>query len=220
MSKIIVALDYTNPLDALEMAAKLRHHVDGFKTNHTLWSQSVYIKDYTEGKELFVDCKLWDTPNTVKQVVQKIVDKGATMTTICTHNNEAVFEELEQFSNQIKLLGVTYLTSWSGSDLLNILHYLPKGVDAMWRDNIERVQKHSFSGMICSPADLAIVKPLAQDMITVCPGIGSNKGQVRAVTAQEAYNMGADYLVIGRTITESDDPIRAIEQIKESMSCS
>ena len=88
--KIIVALDYTNPLDALEMAAKLRGHVDGFKTNHTLWSQSVYIKDYTDGHELFVDCKLWDTPNTVKQVLQKIVDKGATMTTISTFNNNCL----------------------------------------------------------------------------------------------------------------------------------
>tara|TARA_R110002074_G_scaffold98628_3_gene213546 strand:+ start:4255 stop:4911 length:657 start_codon:yes stop_codon:yes gene_type:complete len=217
--KIIVALDYTNPLDALEMAAKLRHHVDGFKTNHTLWSQSVYIKDYTEGKELFVDCKLWDTPNTVKQVVQKIVDKGATMTTICTHNNEAVFEELEQFSDQIKLLGVTYLTSWSGSDLLNILHYLPKGVETMWRDNIERVQKYNFAGMVCSPADLAIIRPeeYTKDLITVCPGIGSNKGQVRSVTAREAVNMGADYLVIGRAITESDDPIGTIQQIRESI---
>ena len=47
-SKIIVALDYTNPLDALEMAAKLRDVVDGFKINHALWSQSVYIKDYTK----------------------------------------------------------------------------------------------------------------------------------------------------------------------------
>jgi len=217
--KIIVALDYTNPLDALEMAAKLRHHVDGFKTNHTLWSQSVYIKDYTEGKELFVDCKLWDTPNTVKQVVQKIVDKGATMTTICTHNNEAVFEELEQFSNQIKLLGVTYLTSWSGSDLLDILNYSSSDVDTMWRDNITRVQKYGFAGMVCSPVDLATIRPkeYTKDLITVCPGIGSNKGQVRSVTAREAVNMGADYLVIGRTITESDDPIKTIQQIRESL---
>ena len=215
--KIIIALDYTNPLDALEMAAKLRHHVDGFKTNHTLWSQSVYIKDYTEGKELFVDCKLWDTPNTVKQVLQKIVDKGATMTTICTHNNEAAFEEAQQFSDQVKLLGVTYLTSWTGSDLLDILQYLPKGADTMWKENIQRVKKYNFAGMVCSPTDLAVVKPLAQDMITVCPGIGANKGQVRSVTAREAVNMGADYLVIGRTITESNDPIRTIEQIKESI---
>ena len=102
MTKIIVALDYTNPLDALEMAAKLRGHVDGFKTNHTLWSQSVYIKDYTEGHELFIDCKLWDTPNTVKQVLQKIVDKGATMTTVSTLNSQSVFEEVSQFADKIK----------------------------------------------------------------------------------------------------------------------
>ena len=215
--KIIVALDYTNPLDALEMAAKLRHHVDGFKTNHTLWSQSVYIKDYTVGKELFVDCKLWDTPNTIKQVIQKIVDKGATMTTLCTHNNEAAFEEAQQFSDQVKLLGVTYLTSWTGSDLLDILQYLPKGADTMWKENIQRVKKYNFAGMVCSPTDLAVVKPLAQDMITVCPGIGSNKGQVRSVTPKQAVELGADYLVIGRTITESDDPIGAVQKIKESI---
>ena len=215
--KIIVALDYTNPLDALEMAAKLRHHVDGFKTNHTLWSQSVYIKDYTVGKELFVDCKLWDTPNTIKQVLQKIVDKGATMTTLCTHNNEAAFEEAQQFSDQVKLLGVTYLTSWTGSDLLDILQYLPKGADTMWKENIQRVKKYNFAGMVCSPTDLAVVKPLAQDMITVCPGIGSNKGQVRSVTAKQAIELGADYLVIGRTITESNDPIGAVQKIKESI---
>ena len=110
MTKIIVALDYTNPLDALEMTAKLRGHVDGFKINHALWSQSVYIKDYTKAGELFVDCKLWDTPNTVKQVVQKIIDKGATMTTICTHNNEAVFEEIQPLANQVKPVSYTHLT--------------------------------------------------------------------------------------------------------------
>ena len=215
--KIIVALDYTNPLEALEMCAKLRDVADGFKINHALWSQSVYIKDYTQAGELFVDCKLWDTPNTVKQVVQKIVDKGATMTTICTHNNEAVFEELEQFSDQVKLLGVTYLTSWSGSDLLDILHYLPKGADVMWRENIERVRKYGFAGMVCSPKDLPVVKPLTQGMIRVCPGIGTNKGQIRTVSPKQATNLGADYLVIGRTITQSDDPVQALIDIRQGI---
>ena len=213
--KIIVALDNTDIEANIEIASKLKNKVDGFKVNHLMWEHTNTIRDLAD--ELFIDCKLWDTPNTVKQVVHKIVDKGATMTTICTHNNEAVFEELEQFSDQIKLLGVTYLTSWSGSDLLDILHYLPKGADVMWRENIERVKKYGFSGMICSPKDLVVVKPLTQDMITVCPGIGSNKGQVRSVTAKQAIDSGADYLVIGRTITESDDPIRTIEQIRESI---
>ena len=215
--KIIVALDYTNPLEALEMCAKLRDVADGFKINHALWSQSVYIKDYTQAGELFVDCKLWDTPNTVKQVVQKIVDKGATMTTICTHNNEAVFEELEQFSDQVKLLGVTYLTSWSGSDLLDILHYLPKGADVMWRENIERVRKYGFAGMVCSPKDLPVVAPLTPGMIRVCPGIGTNKGQIRTVSPKQATNLGADYLVIGRTITQSKDPVQALIDIRQGI---
>ena len=213
--KIIVALDNTDAEANIEIASKLKNKVDGFKVNHLMWEHTDVIKNLAD--ELFIDCKLWDTPNTVKQVVQKIVDKGATMTTICTHNNEAVFEELEQFSNRIKLLGVTYLTSWSGSDLLDILHYLPKGVDVMWRDNIDKIRPYGFAGMICSPKDLEVVKPLAQDMITVCPGIGANKGQVRTVSARQATDMGADYLVIGRTITESLDPIKTIQDIREEL---
>lgn len=215
--KIIVALDYTNPLEALEMCAKLRDVVDGFKINHALWSQSVYIKDYTQVGELFIDCKLWDTPNTVKQVVQKIVDKGATMTTICTHNNKAVFEELQPFSDQIKLLGITYLTSWSGSDLLNITNYHIRGdVSTMWKENIDRIRPYGFAGMICSPKDLEVVNPLTYGMIKVCPGVGANKGQVRTVTPNEAISLGADYLVIGRTITQSEDPVQTVLDIKES----
>lgn len=213
--KIIVALDNTDAEANIEIASKLKNKVDGFKVNHLMWEHTDVIRNLAD--ELFIDCKLWDTPNTVKQVVQKIVDKGATMTTICTHNNEAVFEELEQFSNRIKLLGVTYLTSWSGSDLLDILHYLPKGVDVMWRDNIDKIRPYGFAGMICSPKDLEVVKPLAQDMITVCPGIGANKGQVRTVSARQATDMGADYLVIGRTITESLDPIKTIQDIREEL---
>ena len=213
--KIIVALDNTDVKANIEIASKLKNKVDGFKVNHLMWEHTDVIRDLAD--ELFIDCKLWDTPNTVKQVVQKIVDKGATMTTICTHNNRAVFEELEQFSDQIKLLGVTYLTSWNGSDLLEIMHYVPGGVRVMWRDNIDKIRPYGFAGMICSPKDLEVVKPLTYGMIKVCPGIGANKGQVRTVSAREATDMGADYLVIGRTITNAKDPIRAIEEIKESV---
>ena len=215
MSKIIVALDNTDTEANIAIASVLKNKVDGFKVNHLMWEHTDVIRDLAD--ELFIDCKLWDTPNTVKQVVHKIVDKGATMTTICTHNNEAVFEELEQFSDQIKLLGVTYLTSWSGSDLLDILHYLPRGVDVMWRDNIDKIRPYGFAGMICSPKDLEVVKPLAQDMITVCPGIGANKGQVRTVSARQATDLGADYLVIGRTITESSNPVKTIQDIREEL---
>ena len=103
--KIIVALDYKNPLDALQMVALLRDHVDGFKIGTALWSQSVYVKDYTKDKELFIDCKLWDTPATVELVVNKIVAKGGTMATISTWNNDAVFKiNLDSSGSLLKLL--------------------------------------------------------------------------------------------------------------------
>jgi len=215
LTKLIVALDYTNPLDALEMTAKLRGHVDGFKINHALWSQSVYIKDYCESGELFIDLKLWDTPNTIDTVLRKIVDKGATMTTISTLNNQAVFEAVSKYSNQIKLLGVTYLTSWTSEDLKNIVN---QNALVMWRENIMRIMPYDFAGMICSAKDISTVNAIAPNMIKVCPGIGSNKGQQRTTTPKQAVDMGADYLILGRTITKANDPIQEINNIRNSLS--
>ena len=215
MTKLIVALDYTNPLDALEMTAKLRGHVDGFKINHALWSQSVYIKDYCESGELFIDLKLWDTPNTIDTVLRKIVDKGATMTTISTLNNQAVFEAVSKYSNQIKLLGVTYLTSWTSEDLKNIVN---QNALVMWRENIMRIMPYDFAGMICSAKDISTVNAIAPNMIKVCPGIGGNTGQQRTTTPKQAVDMGADYLILGRTITKANDPIKEINNIRNSLS--
>jgi len=213
--KIIVALDHIHPERNIFIASKLRGLVEGFKVNHLMWEHTDEIRDLAD--ELFIDCKLWDTPNTVKQVMQRIVDKGATMTTICTLNNRAVFEELQEYKDKIKMLGVTYLTSWRGSDLLEIMQWLPGGNKVMWRENIDRIRPYGFAGMICSAKDIETVKPLAPQMLRVCPGIGQNKGQVRTVTPRQAVQLGADYLVIGRAITNSDDPEKMVEEIRYSV---
>ena len=65
--------------------------------------------------------------------------------------------------------------------------------------------------------DLQTVKPLSDGMIKVCPGIGQNKGQVRTVTPKQAVKLGADYLVVGRAITNSDNPVNTVEEIKDSI---
>ena len=215
MTKIIVALDNESPEANIEIATKLKYQVEGFKVNHLMWEHTSFLK--TLADDLFIDCKLWDTPNTVKQVMQRIVDKGATMTTVCTLNNRAVFEELQEYKDKVKMLGVTYLTSWSGSDLLEIMQWLPGGNKVMWRENIDRIRPYGFAGLVCSAKDIETVKPLAPQMLRVCPGIGANKGQVRTVTPKQAVELGADYLVIGRTITESVDPVKTVMEIKESL---
>ena len=127
------------------------------------------------------------------------------------------FEELDLYKDKVKMLGVTYLTSWSGSDLLEIMNWLPGGNKVMWRENIDRIRPYGFAGMICSAKDIETVKPLAPQMIRVCPGIGKNKGQVRTVSAKQAIEMGADYIVVGRAITNANDPVQAVEEMKESI---
>lgn len=212
MSKIIIALDSSDAEESIATARQLKDQVDGFKINHLLLEHTLMIKSFAD--ELFIDCKLWDTPNTVKKVMQRIVDLGATMATVSTLNSLEVFEELQDFRNKIKLLGVTYLTSWNSKDLLGIVH---QNAPLLWRENIARVRPYGFAGMICSPKDLQTVNPLAPHMIKVCPGIGTNSGQARTVTPKQAIELGADYLVIGRTVTESSDPIKTVMEIKESL---
>ena len=84
----------------------------------------------------------------------------------------------------------------------------------MWYNNINRARR-CLSGIICSPLDIKTINE--PELLKVCPGIGSNKGQTRTVTPLEAQELGADYLIIGRTITNSDDPINTINDIRRSI---
>ena len=213
MDKIIVSLETKESLNIFPYIGK---YVDGVKINHLLWNEVSF--DVQEGKELFVDFKLWDTPNTVKTVVESILEKGATMTTISTFNNESVFDELEQFKNDIKLLAVTYLTSWNRDEQYQICREMP---DFMWRRHLSRVK--GFYGVVCSAQDIGMLSGADKSLKRVCPGItlpikrGAPSGQVRITTPKEAKELGADYIVIGRAITASKDPIRIIKDIREQL---
>ena len=220
MIKIIIALDNLDPVEALELAGNLYEHVDGFKTNHIMWDHPVVFSD----KEFFMDCKLWDTPNTLKRVLEKIIEKGATMTTINTFNNPAALDAVSEFKDDIKLLGVTYLTSWSDQEQYNIVQEMQP---LMWRRNLQRMRAHGFSGVISSAHDIETIRKWGDrdhELLNVCPGITIetpeglpfHSGQVRTTTPKEAQDLGADYIVIGRAITESENPLETLEQIRNS----
>ena len=147
--KIIVALDNLNFEKAFAIYVELAPSVDGFKVNHTLLEHTNMFVGY-EG-EIFVDCKLWDTPNTVCGAVEKILEKGATMTTISTFNNTEVFKDLLQYSEDLKFLGVTYLTSWSAEEQFEITR---ESRSDMWNSHIKRIRKFNFSGIVCSAKDI------------------------------------------------------------------
>ena len=200
---------------AFELIVSLGPHVDGFKINHTLWERTSMFTKY-EG-ELFVDLKLWDTPNSVCSVVEMILEKGATMTTISTFNNSEVFQCLHQYSEDIKLLGVTYLTSWNPEEQFQITREMPY---IMWRRHIERIKKYGFAGIVCSAQDIQDIKRVDDNLLRVCPGItfkSSNSGQVRTTTPRRAQEDGADYVIIGRSITKANHPVETIEKIKKTL---
>ena len=213
--KLIIALDNVGYDKAFEWMVSLESHVDGFKINHTLLEHTNMFADY-EG-ELFVDLKLFDTPNTVCSVVEMILKKGGTMATINTFNNSEVFKCLHQYSEDIKLLGVTYLTSWSEQEQFEITREVKKN---MWERHIGRITKAGFAGIICSAQDIADITPVNQHLLRVCPGINfksSNSGQRRTTSPKCAQELGADYAVIGRSVTQAHHPVETMEKIKKTL---
>jgi orotidine-5'-phosphate decarboxylase len=213
--KIIIALDNMSFDDALLMVVQLEPHVDGFKINHTLLEHTSMFANY-EG-ELFVDLKLFDTPNTVCSVVEMILEKGGTMATINTFNNSEVFKCLHQYSEDIKLLGVTYLTSWSEKEQFEITREVKKN---MWARHISRITKAGFAGIICSAQDIVDITTVNNHLLRVCPGINfksSNSGQRRTTSPKCAQELGADYAVIGRSVTLTHHPVETMENIKKTL---
>ena len=213
--KIIVALDNLNFEKAFAIYVELAPSVDGFKVNHTLLEHTNMFVGY-EG-EIFVDCKLWDTPNTVCSVVEYILEKGATMTTISTFNNQEVFKSLLQYSEDIKFLGVTYLTSWSTEEQFEIAR---ESKCDMWNSHIKRIRKFNFSGIVCSAKDIEDIDEIDKALLRVCPGItfrSSNSGQVRTTSPRWAEDLGADYAIIGRSITKANKPLETLKMIKSTL---
>ena len=211
--KILVALDDMDFEKAFGMYVQLAPHCDGFKINHTLLEHSSMFANYES--EVMVDLKLWDTPNSVCSIVEKILETPATMCTVSTLNNEEVFKELHQYSEDIKLLGVTYLTSWSSTEQFEIIREMPYD---MWRRNLTRIRKYGFAGIVCSAHDISDIKD--DSILRICPGItfqSSNSGQSRTTSPRRAMELGADYAVIGRSITKAKDPVEIITEIKKSL---
>lgn len=196
--KTIVALDEVSAPMAEEIIDRWRNDVYGFKLNHTLFP---YIgKNH---QHIFCDYKLFDIPNTMQKVIESVIDSGAEMISVHINNNPKAIEELAKYADKIKLLGVTYLTSWDKTDLQLIYNADLLG---MYTRAVSLMNKNGFYGMVCSPADLQIINnfiPESKNLKKICPGIRSNtlhtQDQIRVSTAEDAIQNGADYLVMGRS---------------------
>ena len=214
--KIIASLETKK---SLELAERIKDYVDGFKINHLLWDEIVAWPDSWK-KELFVDFKLWDTPNTVETVVKKVIDRGGTMVSICVHNSQETFERLKNLSSEIKLVGVVSLTSWDYETERAILRNASYTV---WEQAMNKLRRYNFQDLICPVPDLRTI--ISHDLSGplsfryICPGIVFEKetsGQSRTGTPKEAKDAGANTIILGRTVTEAENPNEVLVKIRES----
>ena len=151
--KILISLETKQSLD---LAEEIKDNVDGFKINHLMWDEIInWPKSWNT--ELFVDFKLWDTPNTVETVVKKIIDRGGTMASICAHNSQETFERLKNLSDQIKLVGVASLTSWDLETERAVTNRVSYDV---WNLAMNKLRRYNFQHLVCPVTDLKLIQSI------------------------------------------------------------
>lgn len=242
--RIIVALDGMTGIEARHMMSTLRGEVDIFKVGFEMIARQeageVVAAANAHGASIFWDMKLHDIPATVAKTAAIIAQKvGVGMLNVhCSGSPKMMTAAREAVdpSWDVKLLGVTVLTSLDYDDLVEIgmIQDDPnRSTDPEWRDeqiqakvlHLARLAQDSgLDGVVASPKETMAIRALCgPDFTIVTPGIrpiGSQKNdQVRTMNETEAILAGSDYLVIGRPITqpESGTPLEAAKRINDNI---
>jgi len=209
---IIVALDVETAADARALVARLGSTVNFYKVGMELYAAAgmEFVRELIgEGKDVFLDLKMYDIPETVKRAVIQVARTGVRFLTIHAVGSAMRAAVEGRGASGLKLLGVTVLTSFGPEDMddLNYTGTIAELVERRARKAVEV----GMDGIVASPLEVAAVRRIAgPQTILVIPGIrsaGTEKGdQKRVATPAEAIANGADYLVIGRQITRAADP--------------
>ncbi len=164
--------------------------------------------------DIFLDLKLHDIPNTVKKSIEGISVLPINMLTIHTSGGEEMMRAaMEAVSGtKIKVIGVTTLTSLNDNDANDIFK---RTTFDQVKKMLDLAELAGIDGVVCSPHELELVKK-RKSLLSITLGIRINSlddDQKRVMTPKEAIDLGADYLVIGRPITASDNIGKSLEEI-------
>ena len=224
MNPIIVALDLENAAEALRIVDRIGLAVGFYKVGLELFTAEgpAMVRELTaRGKSVFVDLKMYDIAATVERAAARVAALGARFLTV--HSSPQVIRAAVQGrgDSQLKILAVTVLTSFDDADLAD-LGYTGRTAASLVEHFVQKGIAAGTDGFISSPLEVARVRAMAgPGKIIVAPGVrsaGESKGdQKRVATPAEAMAAGADYLVIGREITRSEDPSRTADRILNSL---
>ena len=227
---IIVALDFEDAQQARTLVSRLGQAVDFYKVGMELYAAAgmPFVRELIgEGKQVFLDLKLYDIGETVKRTVAQVARTEVRFLTIHAINPvmRAAVEGRGRAS--LQLMAVTVLTSFDQQDVTEMGY--PYSISELVALRAKKAMEIGMDGIVCSPLDAAAVRRIAGPAaIVVTPGVRShsaNKGdQKRVATPAEAIAAGANYIVIGREVTRASDPAeqvaRILEELKASLTCS
>ncbi len=223
--RLIVALDVPKADPARDLVDRLAGRVGMFKVGSQLFTAAGpgFVQEIVgRGEKVFLDLKFHDIPNTVAGAVSSASRLGASLIDVHGLGGTAMLEAAVGAlpAMQTRLLAITILTSHDEDSLDQI------GVNGGVPDSVERLallaRDAGLDGVVASPHEVGLIREACgPDFLIVTPGIrpaGAAAGdQVRAATPATALAAGADYLVVGRPITASEDPAAAADAIVSEM---
>ncbi len=217
--KLIVALDFATPREAEALVTGLGDTVSFYKIGLELayggglpFAQDL-IRD---GKQVFLDLKLHDIPATVSRACAQVAGSGARFLTVHAFPQTMTAAKLAAAGSSLRILGVTVLTSCDDRDLADAGYAY--GVRDLVSRRAAQACEAGIDGLILSAEEASVIRAsVGNKMLLVTPGIrqeGSTAAdQKRTTTPAAAIAAGADYLVVGRPVTQAKNPREAAAAI-------
>jgi orotidine-5'-phosphate decarboxylase len=228
MNPVLVALDVDTASAAIAMASRVRSSVGGLKVGSHLFTAEgpEFVRALVrQGDRVFLDLKFHDIPNTVAAAVRAASRLGVWMlnvhasggTAMMVAARKAADEEAAASGRRPLVIAVTVLTSFDQAALKSL------GVERSLESQVETLAAMArdarLDGVVASPLEISAIRArCGNDFLIVTPGIRTGApapgdDQVRTLSAREALDAGASYLVIGRPILKAADPARAAREI-------
>ena len=225
--KVIVALDYADAASTLNLVNQLDPALCKLKVGKELFTAAgpqLVEKLIAKNFQVFLDLKFHDIPNTVKNACEAASNLGVWMLNVHASGGsammQAALEGVNKSKHQPYLIAVTVLTSINQASLNEV------GIETSVENHVLKLAKLTenagLHGVVCSALEAQLLKKhLKNDFLLITPGIrpasASLDDQSRVLTPRQALQMGANYLVIGRPITQASSPKQALLDILEEI---
>ncbi len=221
--RLIFAMDVPDTAIARKLAETLGDTVQFYKLGLELMMTGDYFQllDWLveRNKNIFVDLKFFDVPATVASAVSRLRNRGVTYATV--HGNQSIMEAAAEAKGDVKILAVTVLTSLDRGDLDDL--GFECDVEALVLSRAKRALEAGCDGVISSGLEASKLRQhIDSKLLVVTPGIRPVENrptddQKRVVSVEQAFEYGADHIVVGRPIRNAKDPAAAADEIQDSI---